>query len=443
MSQANNILSNMSPKTKRMLAIGGTVLAVGTVIGIAMHNATPERKERSAIRPTVEAVLTDQDPRAQGLDAMASQLRQLQTAQNRIERTINQKQVERTSRGAEEKITSLEAQIKQMHEAMAEMQEKIASAPVAMPAQEAQTSSEDSIDSMERTGMIPTRTPHMPTTATAEPEALTNIYQNLPEPPPLDPTSRTSERTEAPKIRSIRNQRADEKQDKNEEVTITIPSGSILSGVLMTGMDAPTGNQAQRDPFPTLLRIKHEAILPNRFRADFRECFLVAAGWGDLSSERAYMRAERISCVRYDGTVLESTLDAYATGEDGKAGVRGRLVSKQGQVIARSLMAGFMQGVSGAFDVRQVPSINISRGNDGSVNSPVYEQAFNSNVAQAAGARGVSSAMERIADYYLAMAENIFPIIEIDAMREVDFIVKRGMTVKLSSADALTQISVN
>ncbi|MCY1304713.1 Bacterial conjugation TrbI-like protein [compost metagenome] len=146
------------------------------------------------------------------------------------------------------------------------------------------------------------------------------------------------------------------------------------------------------------------------------------------------MRAERLSCVRNDGSVLESSLDAYASGEDGKAGIRGRLVSKQGQILARSLMAGFMQGVAGAFDVRQVPSINITRSgnNDDDVQSPVYEQAFDQNAIQAAGVGGVGSALERIADFYLEMAENIFPVIEIDAMREVDFIVKKGMTVKFN-----------
>ena len=80
---------------------------------------------------------------------------------------------------------------------------------------------------------------------------------------------------------------------------------------------------------------------PNRFRADVRECFLIVSGYGDLSSERAYLRGETFSCVREDGGVIEAKLDAYAVGEDGKAGVRGRVVSKQGQIIAKSMMAGF------------------------------------------------------------------------------------------------------
>ncbi|MDJ1478821.1 TraB/VirB10 family protein [Bacillus sp. LS15-K4] len=88
---------------------------------------------------------------------------------------------------------------------------------------------------------------------------------------------------------------------------------------MTTGLDAPTHESARREPFPALLRIQKEAILPNRFRADIKECFLIAAGYGDLSSERAYLRGETISCVREDGGVIETRLDSYAVGEDGKA----------------------------------------------------------------------------------------------------------------------------
>jgi len=433
----NNFFQNLSPKNKRIVVIASTVLVVGTIIGVAMNNANPDRAERTSSRPAVTAVITDEDPRALGMDAVSSQIRQLQAAQTRLERTLGQREQERTSRQDQEMISSLQEELRQLQMMMADMQAN-AAAPTT-PA----TPVSDDVAPSDSAGLIPERTPSVPVQATDSPDALSNVYNNLPEPPPVDPTTRSSQPVEAPRIRSIRKAEPEVDPNASDEVVITLPSGSILSGVLMTGMDAPTGNQAQRDPFPTLLRIKEEAILPNRFRADFRECFLIAAGWGDLSSERAYMRAERISCVRNDGTVLESTLDAYATGEDGKTGLRGRLVSKQGQVIARSLMAGFMQGVAGAFDVRQVPSINITRGDQGKANSPVYEQAFNSNTAQAAGAGGVSTAMERIADYYLSMAENIFPIIEIDAMREVDFIVKRGMTVTMTSAESLTQVNLN
>lgn len=45
---------------------------------------------------------------------------------------------------------------------------------------------------------------------------------------------------------------------------VYLPSGSILTGVLLNGMDAPTTSAARHDPFPSTLRLKWSALLPNR-----------------------------------------------------------------------------------------------------------------------------------------------------------------------------------
>ncbi|WP_137887493.1 TraB/VirB10 family protein [Pseudomonas sp. 2FE] len=436
MSAIHKFLEKLSPKGKMMLAIGSTVLIAGTVIGVTMNAATPERKARMAAKPQIEAVLTDEDPRALGLDAVASQLRQLQSQQARIERMLGQKEKDVQLKETQEQVTGLQEQLKLVQQELARVGRESGrnkdsdeeGAESGKPASSAASSKPSS--------PIPVREPTHISKATSSSTDLSNVYTNLPPPPPEDPKDRSSEKKETPKIRVIKQKQDEAKDDKPEEISVTLPAGSILSGVLVTGMDAPTGKQAQRDPFPSLVRIKNEAILPNRFRADFRECFLIAGGWGDLSSERAYLRSERLSCVRNDGSVLEASLEAYATGEDGKAGIRGRLVSKQGQILARSLMAGFMQGVASAFTVQKVPTINVTRsnGDDNSEVSPVYEQAMDSNALQSAGFAGAGSALERIADFYLEMAESIFPVIEIDAMRDVDFIVNKGMTVKFNSS---------
>lgn len=428
MKNLQSFFENLSPTNKRRVAIGGTVLAVGTFIGIAMNAATPDERVRANKKPEIEAVLTDEDPRAVGLDSLNSQQKALISRMNRLERVLGQKEKDRSLENAEKQISDMQEQMTMLQQELGRIERQGGG--------HKENNADGKVDTREgEPQVVESPAPGFVSKATSSADKLGSVYANLPPPPPVDPKARTSEKSEGPKIRTIGKKDDDKDKDKQEEVTVTLPSGSILSGVLMTGMDAPTGKQAQRDPFPSLLRIKSEAILPNRFRADFRECFLIAAGWGDLSSERAYMRAERISCVRNDGAILESAVDAYATGEDGKAGIRGRLVSKQGQILARSLMAGFMQGVSSAFDVRQVPSINITRSSDADgAMPPVYEQAFDGNALQAAGVGGVGSALERIADFYLEMAENIFPVIEIDAMRDVDFIVKKGMTFKFTEA---------
>jgi conjugal transfer pilus assembly protein TraB len=207
--------------------------------------------------------------------------------------------------------------------------------------------------------------------------------------------------------------------------SVQVPAGSIISGTLLTGMDAPTGQSARKDPFPALLRIKKEAILPNRFILDVRECFILLGGYGDLSSERAYLRTETISCVRNDGRVVETRLEAFATGEDGKTGIRGRLVSKQGQMIANALLAGFMEGVSKAFDVKPVPVI-ATGGTGGISRQQQYQSNFSTDSFQSAAVSGAGSALDRIAQFYISMAEQTTPVVEIDTGRTVDLIVQRG-----------------
>src|SRR5699024_3241208 len=153
---------------------------------------------------------------------------------------------------------------------------------------------------------------------------------------------------------------ADEGEQPGEKTGVYLPAGSIVTGVMITGMDAPTHNAARTEPFPSLIRVKKEAILHNRFRADVRECFIIASGYGSLSAERAYLRAETLSRVRADGGVIEVALNAYAVGEDGKVGLRGRVVSKQGQMLAKSLAAGFFSGMSQVFNRAPVPTIQTT-----------------------------------------------------------------------------------
>ena len=213
---------------------------------------------------------------------------------------------------------------------------------------------------------------------------------------------------------------------KSHDYKIYLPAGSILSGVLLNGLDAPTGAQARKEPFPAVVRIQKDAILPNQYKSDIRECFLIVSGFGDLSSERAYLRGETLSCIDSNHNFVEGSLNSYAVGDDGKAGIRGRLVSKQGQIIAKSLMAGFLSGLAEVFDVDAVPTINTS--SSGKVS---YEHVYSASALQGAATKGISNSLEKIADFYIKMAEGLYPVIEIDAGRSIDIVVSRGSEISL------------
>jgi conjugal transfer pilus assembly protein TraB len=197
--------------------------------------------------------------------------------------------------------------------------------------------------------------------------------------------------------------------------SLYLPSGTFVTGVLLTGVDAPTGKIASKDPVPVLARIKHDAILPNLYGADIRECFVIFGAVGDITSERAMMRSERISCVRNDRSVVDIPIDGFAVGEDGKAGMRGLLVSKQGIVLRRALLVGFAQSVSQAFGSNQQPLLA----------SPGSTPAYGASAA-GIGLTGVGSAMDRIADYYLQLADELHPVIEIESGRKVTLVVLQG-----------------
>ncbi|MDO8775940.1 MAG: conjugal transfer protein TraB, partial [Burkholderiaceae bacterium] len=89
---------------------------------------------------------------------------------------------------------------------------------------------------------------------------------------------------------------SDAASSKETRTVSTFLPVSFTRGTLLGGLDAPTGGQSQSNPHPVLIRLSDNSILPNRFRGEYRDCFVVAAGYGDISSERAYLRTESLSC---------------------------------------------------------------------------------------------------------------------------------------------------
>lgn len=443
--------SRLDPKHQKWAVIVLAIAAVFLVVWmLSLLGGKPERSAHQ--KKTITTILTNKDPRDAGMNAVVASQRDSEKRLKLIEQNLKtlseqgsnqaelKSQVGELKRGVDAlqtKLTAAEERAAAVEQTNKQLQEDLKHSKDSTPSKaDGKTPDELKADAERKE-----RSEARFNRAAADPNKnQAAFFANAPQ-----PAAETTKPGQGKKkddhagIRTIEAAPVEDPSDKKKaDEGIYLPAGSILSGALITGIDAPTGQGARKDPFPVLLRIKKEAVLPNRFRADVRECFLIASAFGDLSSERAYMRAETISCVREDGAVIENGMDAYASGEDGKAGVRGRLVSKQGAILARSLMAGFMQGVSEAFSVRQVPSINVTgtsgSGNSGKVIDPVYEQAFNSQAMQGAAIGGTGRALERIADFYLEMAENLYPVIEVDAAREIDFVVKKGTQLKLKKS---------
>jgi conjugal transfer pilus assembly protein TraB len=205
-----------------------------------------------------------------------------------------------------------------------------------------------------------------------------------------------------------------------------LPSGSFVRAVLLAGLNAPTGGQAQSNPHPVLLRLVDHAQLPNQFRLQAKDCLIVGSGYGDLSSERAYIRTESLSCVSPSGEALDLPIKGYVAGEDGKAGVMGRLITKQGQVLANALIAGIGSGLGQAF---QQSASTTSISPLGATSSVKQGEEFKAGISS-----GVGKAMDRLAQYYIALAEKLYPVVEVDAGRMVEVVITKGAMLPMGEA---------
>lgn len=206
-------------------------------------------------------------------------------------------------------------------------------------------------------------------------------------------------------------------------VGINLPAGAVFTGNLVTGVDAATHDGAKQDPYPVLVKLANLDFLPNNFKSNLESCFLLLSSYGDLSSSRALMRTQSLSCINQAGYIIEGEIKGYAVGADGKLGLRGRLVSKQGSLIAKSLSAGLLQGLA---EVLAKPNIyigsRVSTGTAGDVGDLLTQ----------AGLSGVGKAVDRVANFYLTLANKMFPLVEVGAGANVDVVLTAPVQLSIS-----------
>jgi conjugal transfer pilus assembly protein TraB len=199
---------------------------------------------------------------------------------------------------------------------------------------------------------------------------------------------------------------------------------SFMAATLLSGLDAPTSETAKGSPVPALLRIKDLAVLPNSVKADLKGCFVIAEGLGNLADERAHMRLVSLSCLTREGqSVIDQKIKGFLVDQDGKIGLKGKVVSRMGSAIARSMIAGFFGGL-GEYVAAQ---------NTITSTSPLgTTQTIDPNAALQYGAgSGLASAFKDTQKFYLDLAKQALPVIEIGATKDVTLVIEEGTMLDL------------
>jgi conjugal transfer pilus assembly protein TraB len=203
--------------------------------------------------------------------------------------------------------------------------------------------------------------------------------------------------------------------------TTFIPDGSFVRVVMINGVDAPTGGQAQSDPIPVVFQTIGKIDMPNSYKMNIKGCRFVGMAWGELSSERVKARIESGNCI-INGQTVEIGIKGQIVGEDGKTGIRGRVVSKQGQILAKAALASAMEAVGGLYGQTVGTSSQSALG--------TVRTITGGELKQAALGGAISGGAEKLSDFYMQRANDIFPIVEVGAGRTLEIMVQKGATVE-------------
>lgn len=214
-----------------------------------------------------------------------------------------------------------------------------------------------------------------------------------------------------------------ESDKKKESQGVYLPP-SFMAATLLSGLDAPTVEDSKGNPVPVLLRVKDLAVLPNSIKADLKGCFAIAEGYGNLSTERANLRLISLSCLSRKGeSVIDQKVKGFVVDQDGKIGVRGKVVAKMGSMIARSMIAGFFGGMGEALASSYTVQSTSALGTTSSVPP--------ADIAKYGAANGVGSVFKDVSKFYLDLARQTMPVIEVGATRELTLVIEEGITLEI------------
>ena len=215
----------------------------------------------------------------------------------------------------------------------------------------------------------------------------------------------------------------DGEDKKKDQRKVYLPP-SFMEATLLSGLDAPTTSDAKGNPVPVLIRVKTPAVLPNSVKANLKGCFVIADGKGNLGTERAELVLVSLSCLDRKGqAVVDQKIKGFVVDEDGKIGLRGKVVSKMGAMIARSMIAGFFGGTGDAIKASATTT---------SISPLGATQAVDPKSIGIAGAgAGLSNAFKEIEKFYMELARQTMPVIEVGVTKQVTLVISEGVNLDI------------
>ncbi|KHK88998.1 conjugal transfer protein TraB [Novosphingobium malaysiense] len=210
---------------------------------------------------------------------------------------------------------------------------------------------------------------------------------------------------------------------KKKNRTIYLPPG-FMKARLLTGVDALASRDATSNPEPIIARVQAPAVLPNDVKANLSGCFVIGNATGSLAKERVEVQLVSLSCVDFDEhSVVDQPVKGFFVDADGKKGLSGRVVTRAGAALARSFIAGTISGISQTVENTFGETSTSALGTVRSIDA--------ADAAKTGIAGGLSRSSDKLTDFYLDLARQAGPIVEVGAAKDVVVVIQEGVSLEI------------
>jgi len=222
--------------------------------------------------------------------------------------------------------------------------------------------------------------------------------------------------------------------DKGKGTTFTdsenyLPPNSIATATVVVGVDATTTVKSQGDPLPVVLRITGPARSVysegKLLRTNLTGCVVNGAAIADLSAEKVYVKLQKMTCPQPNGRVAVVEVKGFIA-FGGKAGVRGRVVSRAGNLVGQAFIAGIFGGIGKGFATNS--NAFLSQPTVNTTGSPA--QLSPNQIAMGGLGNGIGTAGDKVSNYLIERAEQYQPVVEMPTGIQVEVVFLDGAFIR-------------
>lgn len=208
-----------------------------------------------------------------------------------------------------------------------------------------------------------------------------------------------------------------------------LPPNSFARAKVIVGVDASAGVTSQTDPLPVVLRVTGPArsVFQNGrlLTTKIEGCLINGAARGDLSSEKVYVKLQKMTCPQPGGRYAVSEVKGFIA-FGGKTGVRGRVVSREGSLVTQAFLAGLAGGFGRGFSAN---ANSVFQGTNISTNGQ-RQKLSTSEILEGGLGEGVAQTGDMVSKYLIERAEQYQPVIEMPTGIDVEIVFLEGVYVR-------------